>query len=59
MLCQELTQRGGTFAFGNKQKDTMPQMNFTPAIAAEVMALIDDLGLVFTGVTESPDDNNV
>jgi hypothetical protein len=36
----------------------MPQMNFTPAVAAEVLALIDDLGLVFTGVTESPDDNN-
>ena len=54
-----MAQWGRTFAFGNKQKDTMPQMNFTPAIAAEVMALIDDLGLVFTGVTESPDDNNV
>ena len=30
----------------------MPQLNFTPAIAAEVKALIEDLGLVFSGMNE-------
>lgn len=33
----------------------MPQLNLTPAVAAEVMSLIDDLGLVFTGLDENPD----
>ena len=33
-------------------------MNFTPAVAAEIKALIDDLDLVFTGVTESLEDDN-
>lgn len=53
-----MTQRGCTFAIGNIKNKGMPQMNFTPAVAAEVMALIDDLGLEFTGVTEAFDNEN-
>ena len=34
----------------------MPQTNFTPAIAAEVKALIDDLDLVFSGLIEDGED---
>ena len=53
-----MTQYGCTFASGNIKNKGMPQMNFTPAVAAEIKALIDDLGLVFTGVTESLEDDN-
>ena len=35
----------------------MPQMNFTPAINAEVKALIDDLGLEFLGVIDENDND--
>jgi len=41
----------------NQTDDAMPQMNFTPAIAAEVKALIDDLGLVFSGLIEDGEDD--
>lgn len=36
----------------NQTKDAMPQMIFSPAVAVEIKALIDDLGLVFSGMNE-------